>query len=158
MKIVIFWFLQWLFYLFWLIDWSILLVVCHGTEAVLVTPLRRTLAFLPNTNVLAATSKGIWVVKLCSNKILQLLTRTPTNTGVACVLYVSMWLCFNFRSENSWNVCVLSCATVEEFHSDVVWRVINFHSHTSTHTHTCSRCLFNPLRLAANSSQEQISK
>jgi len=42
-------------------------------ETVQVTLLRRTPAFSPNLNVLAAISKGMWAVKLQSDKILQFL-------------------------------------------------------------------------------------
>jgi len=45
-----------------------------GTEAMQVTPLRRTLVSFPHPNVLVAVSKGMQAVKLCSNKILQFLT------------------------------------------------------------------------------------
>jgi len=36
---------------------------------------------LPDLNALAAVSKGMPAVKLCSNKILQFLTGGATNTG-----------------------------------------------------------------------------
>jgi len=39
-----------------------------------VTPLRRTLAAFPNPDALVAILKGMWPVKLPSNKILQFLT------------------------------------------------------------------------------------
>jgi len=42
-----------------------------GKETVQVIPLRKT---LPNMNAIFAISKGVWAVKLCSNKILQCLT------------------------------------------------------------------------------------
>ena len=44
-----------------------------GTETVHVTPLS-ILAASPYLNVLVDFSKGLWAVKLCSNKILQFLT------------------------------------------------------------------------------------
>jgi len=47
-------------------------VMCDGTETVQVTLLRRTL--LPDPNAAVAISKGLWAVKLCSDKILQFLT------------------------------------------------------------------------------------
>jgi len=51
-----------------------------GMEMVQVTPLFENFSIL-NPNALAAVIKGMWTVKLCSNKILQLLTRVPANVG-----------------------------------------------------------------------------
>ena len=51
-------------------------ILCYsidGVEMVQVTPLRRTLVS-SNPNALVAVSKGMWPVKLCSDKILQFLT------------------------------------------------------------------------------------
>jgi len=46
----------------------------RGMETMQATPLRRILASFSNPYVLTAVSKGMQAEKLCSNKILQLLT------------------------------------------------------------------------------------
>jgi len=48
-------------------------ILSYGMKTMYITQLRRTLTFLPNTNMLVAMSKGTQAVKLCSGNILQIL-------------------------------------------------------------------------------------
>jgi len=44
-------------------------------KLIILPHVEETQCFLPNPNTVAASSKDRWAVKLCSNKILQLLTK-----------------------------------------------------------------------------------
>jgi len=41
---------------------------------------------LPNPNALVAVSKGMWAVKLCTNKIVQFLTRGAGKHRLTCIM------------------------------------------------------------------------
>jgi len=57
-----------------------LLFIAHNDmDTVQVTPLMTTSIFFRNRNALAAISKGMRTLKLCSNKILQFLTGVTVN-------------------------------------------------------------------------------
>ena len=49
-------------------------MIVNMVQSCLIDTIEEVCGILPNPYVLVAVSKGMWAVKLCSDKILQLLT------------------------------------------------------------------------------------
>jgi len=64
--------------------------VCNNTELVQLTLLR--IRLLSNPNALVSVSKGMWVIKLCTNRVLQFLTGGAIEHRLTCIVAVKQLL------------------------------------------------------------------
>jgi len=86
----------------------------YSTQTVYVVPLK-TLTFSPDFNVLVAANKDMWAVKLCSNKILHLLT------GSASYHRLSWWR--EHESSTTSHRCFVNFTGFQSVReSDTSWR------------------------------------